>query len=188
MGPQKQVFLLLRTCFCEKIPHLPKQTAFLLLLRYPLGLFVLQLLRFTEADTILALTSVSLGLVCLAIAPGLPKQTPFLLLLRYPLGLFVHLQLSVYRSRRLSCSHFGIPLLDLIAPTLPTPAPRQHGRIFQRETFAARPRNEKYCDLCDQVYALSDTREHKLQIYFSFRRTGQEFHREYSSICRDLPP
>ena len=178
MGPQKQVFLLLRTCFCEKIPHLPKQTPFLLLLRYPLGLFVLHLLpvyrssrhscfyfgipwaclscncsRFTEVAGILAPTSVSLGLVCLTSAARLPKQTPFLFLLRYPLSLFVLQLLPVYRSRRHSCFYFGIPLLDLIAPTLPTPAPRQHGRIFQRETFAARPRNGKYCNLCDQVYA-----------------------------------
>ena len=152
-GSAEARFLASADLFYVKRSDLPKQTPFLLLLRYSLGLFVLHLLpvyrsrhhscfyfgipwaclscncsRFTEVAAILAPT-------------------------RYSLGLFVLHLLPVYRSSRHSCSHFGIPLLDLIAPTLPTPAPRQHGRIFQRETFAARPRNEKYCDLCDQVYA-----------------------------------
>ena len=109
MGPQKQIFLLLRTCFVLKYPLYRSRRHSCPYFGIPWACLSYICCPFTEADTILAFTSVSLGLVCLAIAPGLPKQTPFLLLLRYPLGLFVLQLLPVYRSSRHSCSYFGIP-------------------------------------------------------------------------------
>ena len=60
--------------------------------------------QFTEVDDILAHTSVFAALASLARASGLP----FLLILRYSQLWLLWLEPPVYRSRRHSCSYFGI--------------------------------------------------------------------------------
>ena len=68
----------------------------------------------------------------------------------------------------------GIPALSL-SETRANCAIQATCTIFDRETFAARPRNEKYCTLCDQVYAQRHAGTQSAYVFFCFAGKGKSF-------------
>ena len=108
--------MLIHTCYLGlEGADLPKYSRFLLSLRYCTLTFLSLKAPFTEVIKLSALTSVLHSCFLDLEGAGLPKYSRFLLSLRYCSLAFSSLELTVYRSIRDFCPHFGIAVLLSLA-------------------------------------------------------------------------